>query len=273
VGAQEDREKAATDEIRLAVLGKPNVGKSSLCNALLGHERVVVDDQPGTTRDPVDTPFSWEGRRFLLIDTAGIRRRRLGDEPAQQIAVQKALRVIERADVAVLVVDATVGPTEQDARLAGLVADGASAAVVVLNKCDLLRPGDRESLRTRAAEELRFLDWAPVLFTSARTGENVTALLRHARRAHGQYSRRIPTAQLNRAFEELLDRNPPPSTRGRPIKLYYVTQTQVRPPTFVISTNHPQAVPHAYRRYLQNQIRTHFGFAGTGIRLILRQRK
>src|SRR6185312_15599580 len=213
--------------------------KSSLVNCLLGEERVLVHDQPGTTRDPIDTPFAFGGREYVLVDTAGMRRRRAIDTLTEHVAAKMARDQLERCDVAALVIDARLGATAEDARLASLIEDS--------GRC------------------------APVLLTSAVTRAGVTAILAEADKALAQASRRISTGELNKLLEQIVAHKPPPAGRGgRHVRLYYATQAQVRPPTFYLSTNHPAELGYPYRRFLVNRLREAYGFGGTPVRLVLR---
>jgi GTP-binding protein len=260
--------------LRLAFVGKPNVGKSSLVNCLLGEERVLVHDQPGTTRDPIDTPFSFAGREYLLVDTAGMRRRRSIDTLTEHVAAKMARDQLERCDVAALVVDAREGATAEDARLASLIEGSGRGALIVLNKKDLVPRAQIDARLESTREVLEFMRFAPVLMTSAVTRAGVTGIVSEAARVFGAASRRVPTGELNQLFEEIVARHPPPAgPAGRHVKLYYATQAGVRPPTFFVSTNHPADVGFAYRRFLVNQLRKAYGFEGTPIRLVFRAHK
>ena len=257
--------------LKLAFIGKPNVGKSSLVNCLLGEERVLVHDQPGTTRDPIDTPFSFGGREYLLVDTAGMRRRRSIDTLTEHVAAKMARDQLDRCDVAALVIDAREGATAEDARLASLIEDSGRCALVVLNKKDLVGRAAIDAKIESTREQLAFLRYAPVLLTSAVTRAGVTAILTEAAKAFDQASRRISTGELNKLLEQIVAQQPPPSGRGgRHVKLYYATQASSRPPTFFISTNHPPEVGFPYRRFLIKRLREAYGFEGTPIRLALR---
>jgi GTP-binding protein len=267
--------EAATEAgrpVRVAFVGRPNVGKSSLVNRLLGEDRVLVHDLPGTTTDPVDTPFDLAGQRYVLVDTAGIRRRARIEEPTEKISVSMALGQIARADVAVLVIDGTEGPAEQDARIAGAAEEAGRGVVVAVNKTDLLRAGDEKRLRDRIRDELPFIAFAPLRFVSARTGHGVPELVEAARAAWDQHGQRISTAELNRFFADVCETHPPPTLRGRSVRIFYVSQVAVHPPTFVLWANRPELVHHSYRRFLVNQLRERFGFAGTPVRIIARRR-
>ena len=274
-GDQMDAE--AEDEagpISLAFVGKPNVGKSSLVNRLLGEERVLVHDQPGTTRDPIDTPFRWQGREFLLVDTAGLRRRRAIDTLTEAVSAKMARDQLARADVVALVIDAQNGATAEDARLASFIEDSGRAALMVLNKSDLCRRAEIDRKVAAVREELGFMAWAPVVVTSAVTGRGTGEIPRLTVDVFAQWCRRVPTSELNKHFEEIVTRRPPPAgPGGRYVRLYYITQAQIRPPSFFVSTNYPTAVGLPYRRYLVNQLRDRYGFEGSPLRLVLRAHK
>ena len=266
--------------IRLAFLGKPNVGKSSLVNRLLGEERVLVHDMPGTTVDPIDTHVQIAGREFVLVDTAGIRRKRSIDrkDTVEVVSVSMAISNADRADVVALVMDAREGITEQDAKIAGLVEKAGRGILIVFNKVDLLGTGAaleaaRKRLLESVEDRLPFVEHAPVLFVSAVTGEKVSRLAATAAEIYGQYSRRITTAELNRFFADVQSKKQPPSAKGHPVKIHYITQAQVQPALFVLQVNRPEWVHYTYRRFLQNQIREAFGFQGAPVRLVCRQKK
>jgi GTP-binding protein len=274
-GAEDDApEDAPLGPLRLAFIGKPNVGKSSLVNCLLGEERVLVHDEPGTTRDPIDTQFSFGGREYVLVDTAGMRRRRAIDTLTEHVAAKMARDQLERCDVAALVIDARLGATAEDARLAGLIEESGRCALIVLNKKDLVGRAAIDGKVEASREELSFLRYAPLLVTSAVTRAGVTGILEAAWRVRDQASRRISTGELNKLLEQILAHKPPPAGRGgRHVRLYYVTQASVRPPTFFLSTNHPAEVGYPYRRFLVNQLRETYGFEGTPVRVVLRAHK
>ncbi|HEV3031296.1 MAG TPA: ribosome biogenesis GTPase Der [Polyangia bacterium] len=273
-GVGEEDTDAPRGPIRLAFVGKPNVGKSSLVNRLLGEERVLVHDAPGTTRDPIDTPFRFGGREYVLVDTAGLRRRRSIDTLTEHVAAKMSRDQLERCDVAALVIDAREGATAEDARLASLIEDSGRAALLVLNKKDLVSRADVDKRLASSREQLAFMSYAPVVLTSAATGAGVTAIATEAARLLGEASRRISTGQLNKLFEDIVARHPPPSgPAGRHVRLYYATQTNVRPPTFVVSTNQPDDIGQAYLRFLTKQLRNAYGFEGTPIRIHLRARR
>ncbi len=257
---------------RVAIIGRPNAGKSSLVNRLLGENRQLVDARPGTTVDPIDTLCERDGKRYVLIDTAGIRRKRGIDEAVESIAVMKAIRAIERADVVLLLIDAAEGPAEQDARLCGLVADRGRGLIVGLNKIDLLDGKARHAAVTRAREVLSFAPWAPLVPVSALTGKAVNKLLIAVDAVREEHGKRVSTSECNRFFEEVLDHHPPPTQRGKPVRLYYVTQAETHPPRFVVMTNEPDAIHFSYQRYVINAIRERFGFEGTPVRVTYKQK-
>jgi GTP-binding protein len=262
------------DVVRLAFVGKPNVGKSSLVNRLLGEERVLVHDAPGTTRDPIDTPFSFGGREYVLVDTAGMRRRRAIDTLTEHVAAKMARDQIDRCDVAAMVIDARTGATSEDAKLARLIEDAGRPSVIVLNKKDLVGRAEIDKKVAATREELGFMAHAPVVLTSAVTGAGVTQIVTAATRVAEQAARRIPTGTLNQLLEQIIAHQPPPSgPNGRHVRLYYATQASSSPPTFFISTNQPSAIGYAYRRFLVNQLRKAYGFEGAPIRIVLRAHK
>ncbi len=262
---------AAEAPIRLAFVGKPNAGKSSLVNRLLGEDRVLVHDQPGTTRDPIDTPFQAGGQEFVLVDTAGLRRRRAIDTQTEAVAAKMARDQLARADVVALVIDAGLGASAEDAKLASFIEESGRAAIVILNKMDLVGRAETDKRIEAAREVLDFVAYAPFLTMSASTGRGVGAIPEVAARVFAQWSRRVATSELNKNFEGIVARRLPPSgPAGKHLKLYFITQADIRPPTFFVSTNLPKAVGHPYRRYLVNQLRQIYGFEGAPLRLALR---
>jgi len=247
--------------VRLTILGRPNVGKSTLLNALVREERVVASPEPGTTRDPIDTTLVHGGRRFVLTDTAGIRRRKAVGEGVEKLSVLAALRSMERAEVAVLVLDGTEPGVDQDARLAGLVAERARALLVVVNKWDLVVKDPRTEKRTREELKwtLKFVSYAPIVFVSALTGSKVDKVLDLAAGLQDSFRMRVPTPALNKLLARVVDAHPAPIVDGRPLRLYYIAQVGTAPPAFAVTTNRPEKVPEAYKRYLSNQLREAFG--------------
>ena len=255
------------DVPRVAIVGRPNAGKSSLVNRLLREDRQLVDSRPGTTIDAIDALYEKNGEPWVLIDTAGMRRKRGIDKGVEGRAVMKAIRASERSHVVVLLVDAKEGVAEQDAKLAGLVVDRGRALVIGMNKMDLMDESERKHAIERARDVLAFAPWARVVGTSAVNGRGVNKLMDAAEAALGEHRKRVTTAELNRFMEEVLAHHPPPTMKGRSVRLYYVTQAEVRPPRFVIVTNEPDAVHFSYQRYVANALRERFGFEGTPIRL------
>ena len=259
--------------LRVAFVGKPNAGKSSLTNRLVGEERSLVHDQPGTTTDPVDTPFELGGRKYILVDTAGVRRKAKVEDAVEKIAVSMSIGQIERADVVVLVVDSEIGISEQDARLAGMVADAGRALIVALNKSDLVRGSEaKEKLLQSVEDTFHFLSWVPVHQMSAARGDGVDRLMDLVDQVASQFSRRITTAQLNRFFSDVCGTTPPPLYRGRSVRVSYLTQGQVRPPTFLLFANQPEGLSPQYRRFVINQLRATYGFHGTPLRVVVKSK-
>jgi GTP-binding protein len=269
-----EEEEEEPEAIKIAIVGRPNVGKSSLLNRILGQERSIVHDVPGTTRDAIDTQLDWEGEPVVLIDTAGIRRKGRIQRGVEKYSVLRALRAIDRADVVLLLIDAVEGATAQDAHIAGYILEEAKSVVVVINKWDLV---EKDTYTMQIYLEhvytvLRFLDYVPVLFVSALTGQRVDQVLPTALRVQGARLIRIATAELNRILQEATARHSPPSKAGKRLKFYYVTQAAVDPPTFVFFVNDPHLVHFSYERYLENRLREHYGFLGTPLRLSFRKR-
>lgn len=266
-----------TGPIRLAVVGRPNAGKSTLINRLLGFERMLVTDVPGTTRDAVDTPLETPDGRYVLIDTAGIRRRRSIDADVEKLCVSQALDAIGRCDVALVVLDATAPVAEQDARIAGCAHEKGRGVVLLANKWDAARKNgiwrDERHFEREVRLALKYLAYAPVLVISARTGEGTDAILPKARRVFANYVRRVPTADLNRLVGAVQDRFPPPIFRSKRVKLYYAAQTGIRPPRFTFVANHPEGVHFSYRRHIVNALREAFGFHGVPIEVAFKPRK
>jgi GTP-binding protein len=262
------------DRLKIAIVGRPNVGKSSLLNRLLGQERVVVSEVPGTTRDAIDTEITHNGRRFLLIDTAGIRRRGRVEQGIEKYSVLRAQRAIERADVVALVVDATEVATAQDLHIAGDVEREGKGAILVVNKWDLVEKDNHTTQRylDEIARELNFMRWVPVLFISALTGQRVPRLLDEAVAVEAERQKRVPTGQLNDLIERVVAAHPPAAHKGRLLKLFYGAQVDVAPPTFVFFVNDPDLVHFAYERYLENTLREAYGFRGSAVRLRFRKR-
>ena len=267
-------EKRDEDLTRVAVVGRPNVGKSSLINRLLGYKRVLVDESPGTTRDAIDTVLERNGKGYVLVDTAGIRRKSRISLRLEQYSIVEALRSIDRSDVALLLLDSKEGVTDQDARIGGFVHEKGKGCILLVNKWDLVKK-DTDTLKEferEVYEQLKYLAYAPILFISALTGQRVPRILDLIDQVAGQMKRRIPTAQLNKRFGRWVETNPPPLFKNRIVKLNYITQVSTGPPTFLIYTNHPEGIHFSYQRYLVNQMREAFGFQGVPIRLGYRRK-
>ena len=270
---QED-EAVEDDSVKIAIVGKPNVGKSSLLNRLAGEARSIVSDIPGTTRDAVDTKIEYEGIPITLIDTAGIRRRGKVDPGVEKFSVVRSMRAIERCDVALLMIDAVEGITAQDAHIAGYVKDEWKSAVVIVNKWDAVEKDNysMQNYTDRIRQELNFMDYVPLLFISAKTGQRVEQVLPLALRAQEERLARITTGALNRILQKAQDQHSPTSRTGTNIRLYYGTQVRTDPPTFMIYCNNPQLAHFTYLRFLENQIRKEYPYTGTPIRLVLKPR-
>lgn len=268
-------EAAEEDEtVKVAIVGRPNVGKSSLLNRLLGEERAIVSPIPGTTRDAIDTRLLYEGMGVTLIDTAGIRRRGHINVGVEKYSVLRTLRAIDRADVVLLLIDAVEGIAAQDAHIAGMVIDKSRSVVVVVNKWDAVEK-DTYTMNTfteKVRQGLHFLDYVPILFISAKTGQRVDQVLPTALRVQEERLIRLPTAELNRIVHDALDRHQPSFKSGRRLKILYASQVDTNPPTFLFHVNDPQLVHFTYRRFLENQIRERYSFLGTPIRLSFRAR-
>jgi GTP-binding protein len=263
------------EALRIAIVGRPNVGKSMLLNAILGEERVIVSEVPGTTRDSIDTPFEYAGQRLVLVDTAGIRRRGHVERGLEKHSVLRAQRAVERADVALLVLEAPEGVTAQDAHIAGYVAEAFCGLVLVANKWDLVG-GDgsnRQEFERLTRQRLRFATWAPLCFVSAKERTGLPALLEQTLRAGQERRRRVPTAELNALVERATAEKPPPTSGSRRLKSFYVTQAEAAPPTFVFFVNDASLVHFSYRRYLENVLRKAYGFPGNPLRLVFRSRR
>ena len=275
--AQEDEMEDEEHVIQLALVGRPNVGKSSLTNKLLGQERTMVSDIPGTTRDAIDTLFTdTDGTRFNIIDTAGMRKKKaVEDESLERYSVLRSIAAIDRCDVALLLIDAQTGVTEQDTKIAGLILNAGKAVIVVVNKWDAIEKDTNtmEQMRKKILGDLKFMSYAPVLFLSALTGQRVNNVLGAVKAAFEQYRKRIPTGVLNEALADAQASLQPPISAGRRLKIYYATQQSVCPPNFVFFINDEELMHFAYERYLENQFRKSFGFAGTPIRFILREKQ
>jgi GTP-binding protein len=262
------------DSIRIAVIGKPNVGKSSLVNALLGEERVIVSDVPGTTRDSIDTPFTHDGEKYVLIDTAGIRRKSKVSENIEKYSIIRAITAIERSDVCLLMIEATEGVTEQDKRIAGISHEAGKGLVIVVNKWDLIEKDNHtvKEFEKTIRIELPFLQYAPIVFISVLKKQRIHNVIEIAKAVSNQCSMRIPTGQLNGVISDAMLMNQPPSDKGKRLKIYYVTQVGVKPPLFSFKINDRELMHFSYSRYMENKIRAAFGFDGTPLKFVFREK-
>jgi GTPase len=261
---------------RVAIIGRPNAGKSSLLNRIAGKERALVDERPGTTRDPVDITVERDGRSMILVDTAGIRRKGKVTKEADALegaSVFQAIRAMERCDVAVLLCDGAAGIAEQDAKILGLAVDRGRAIIIAVNKIDLLDAKARKGLEEQARDKLSFVPWAPVVPISAKTGRGVGPLLTTVQQAFEAFRSRVSTGQLNRFFEKVLTTHPPPTMGNRAPRLFFVTQVETAPPHFVVMTNEPEHIHFSYQRYITNQLRKAFGFDGIPLRISYKKRR
>ncbi len=272
-GGETEEEEDARPKI--AIVGKPNVGKSSIVNKLLGENRVIVSDIAGTTRDAVDTPVVFNGKEYVLIDTAGLRRRSKIKEELERFSIIRTVTAVERADVVVVVIDAGEGVTEQDAKIAGIAHDRGKGIVIAVNKWDSIEKDDKTIYKYTAKirEILSFLPYAQILFLSAKTGQRITKLFEVVEVVIQNQNLRIATGVLNEIMTEATALQQPPSDKGKRLKLYYITQVSVKPPTFVIFVNDKELMHFSYTRYIENKIREAFGFSGTSLKFIIRERK
>lgn len=269
-----DEQEVDADVLKIAVVGKPNAGKSSIVNRLLGYDRVIVSDIAGTTRDAVDTPFEVDGQKYLLIDTAGMRRKRSVDEDLEYYSVVRALTAVRRADVVLIVFDASEDISEQDVRIAGYVHEQGKPSVVVMNKWDLV---DKDTntiyrFRDKLNESLKFMDYYVPLFISAKTGKRTDTIIENARKCYENGCRRVSTGLLNDVLQDALLANEPPSKKGRRLKIFYTTQVAANPPSFVIFVNDATLMHFSYRRYIENALRRAFDFSGTPVRISVRNK-
>jgi GTP-binding protein len=260
------------DEIKVALIGRPNVGKSSIFNTLVGEERSIVSDVAGTTRDAIDTPVIREGQKFLFIDTAGMRRKARIDEPIEKYSIIRSLRAVDRSDVVLMVIDAIDGITEQDKKIAGYAHEAGKGIVLVVNKWDLYDKDNTSTLRytENLRRELVFMQYAPVVFVSAMTKQRIHRLPEVIHYVAEQNAMRISTSVLNQVVEDAIAINPPPTEKGQRLKILYATQVKIKPPTFVIFVNEPEIMHFSYQRYLENKLRKAFGFEGTPLQMIIR---
>jgi len=270
-----ETEAEEDDSVKIAIVGKPNAGKSSLLNRLTGSERAIVSPIPGTTRDAVDTRILYDGIPITLIDTAGIRRRGKIDPGVEKYSVLRAMKAIERADVALLMIDAATGITAQDTHIAGFISDAWKSTVVLVNKWDTIEKDayTMDAYTQHIRQELNFMDYVPILFISAKTGQRVEKVIPLALQVQEERLARISTSKLNRILRDAQDAHPAPSRGGRPLKIYYATQVRSDPPTFLVYVNDPKRMHFSYRRYLENKIREAYGFLGTPIRIVLKGKR
>jgi GTP-binding protein len=270
----DDSEESDSDSVKVAVIGKPNVGKSSLVNHIAGEERMLVSNIPGTTRDAVDTEIENKFGKFILIDTAGIRRKSRVDDNIERYSVMRAYAAVERADVCVILIDATEGFTEQDSKIAGFAHEEGKACIIAVNKWDLVAKTEKtmEEFRKNLVEDFSFMSYAPIIFISAKTGQRVDRLFELIKYVNEQNCMRISTGMLNDILSDAVERVQPPSDKGKRLKVMYITQPSTKPPTFVVFVNHSSLFHFSYQRYIENQIRSTFGLEGTPVRFIVRER-
>jgi GTP-binding protein len=261
---------------RIAIIGRPNAGKSSLLNRVLGEDRMLVDDKPGTTRDAIESLVEREGKHYVFVDTAGMRRKgkvAKADDTVEGISVLQAVRTLERAEVTVLVCDAAEGVAEQDAKILGLADDRSKAMVIALNKSDLLDKAGMDAAEEAARDKISFAPYVPIVRISAKKGRGIAELFRTVDEVAAAFKRRVGTGELNRFFEQVLDTRPPPTSQGKAPRLYYITQAESSPPTFVVITNAPDAIHFSYRRFVVNQLRKAFGFEGVPVRVFYKAKR
>lgn len=268
-------EEAEDDRPKIAIVGKPNVGKSSLINKLTGEERVIVSDIAGTTRDAIDTEIKYQGREYIFIDTAGLRRKNKIKEEIERYSIIRAVTAVERADVVVIVIDAVEGVTEQDAKIAGIAHERGKGIIIAVNKWDAIEKDDKTIYKysERIREVLSFMPYAEIMFISAKTGQRLPKLFEMIDVVLENNSLRVATGVLNEIMAEAVALQQPPSDKGKRLRLYYITQVSVKPPTFVIFVNDKELMHFSYTRYLENRIRDAFGFKGTSLKFIIRERK
>lgn len=272
---QFDGDDYEPDIIKIAVVGRPNVGKSSLTNAILGQERSIVSNTPGTTRDAIDTSFERNGQRYVIIDTAGMRRKsKVAETTTERYSVIRSLRAIDRSDAVLMVINAEEGLIEQDKKIVGYAHEQGKAIILVVNKWDLIAKDDKTAsvMEKKIRSELLFLQYAPMVFVSAETKQRVSRILDLVNGAVEQNAMRVHTSILNEIVRDAMQLNPPPSDKGKRLKIYYVTQSGVKPPTFVFFVNEPELMHFSYERFLENKIRENFGFEGTPIRIVVKKR-
>ena len=271
---QDQEQTEEEDEIKVAVIGRPNTGKSSLVNAIIGEERVIVSNIAGTTRDAIDQPFEYEGQKYILIDTAGIRRRKNVDENIERYSVIRSISAIERSDVCILMIDAVEGVTEQDKKIGGMAHEAGKGVVIAVNKWDLIEK-DSQTMGTftrKIREELSFMPYASLLFISARTNQRLLNVLKEARAVAEHRAQRISTGRLNAVMEDAMMMKQPPSDKGKQLKIYYVTQVGVKPPLFSFQVNKRELMHFSYARYLENKLREAYDFSGTSVKFVFREK-
>ncbi len=271
---QNEIDAEAEDAIKVAVIGKPNAGKSSIINRILGEERVIVSDIPGTTRDAIDTGFTKNGKNYVFIDTAGIRKKKKVEENIEKYSVIRSYMAVDRADVCLLMIDANEGITEQDTKIAGYAHDNGKATVIVVNKWDSIEKDGKtmEEMRKKITNDLAYMTYAPIIFVSALTGQRVNEVFDMISFVYEQNNVRISTGKLNEVLADAMNKVQPPTDRGKRLKIYYMTQASTKPPTFVIFCNSIELFHFSYRRYLENQIREVFDLQGTPVRFMLREK-
>jgi GTP-binding protein len=264
----------ADDVIRVSIIGRPNVGKSSLTNAILGEERVIVSDIAGTTRDAIDTPFERDGQEYVLVDTAGMRKRGKVYESTEKYSVMRAMKAIEDSDVVLVVINGEEGIIEQDKKIAGYAHEAGRAIIIVVNKWDAVEKDDKTMNRftEEIREEFKFLDYAPILFVSAKTKQRIHTILPKVNQVAESHAMRVPTATLNELINEAQIMAPPPTDKGKRLRINYATQAAVKPPTFILFVNDPELMHFSYERYIENKIRQAFVFEGTPIRILTRKK-
>lgn len=270
----DDEEEEEEDVIKVAVIGKPNVGKSSLINKILGENRVIVSDVAGTTRDAIDSPFEHEGQKYIFIDTAGMRKKGKIDENVERYSVIRSLAAVDRCDVVLILIDAQEGVTEQDTKIAGYAHDKGKASIICVNKWDLIEKSTNtmELYRNDVQRDLAYMTYAPVAFFSAKTGLRLNKIFELIKYVNIQHAMRISTGVLNDVLNEAITKVQPPSDKGKRLKIYYITQATTKPPTFILFVNDRELAHFSYIRYLENQIRTSFGLEGTPVRFIIREK-
>ncbi|MBQ6734292.1 MAG: ribosome biogenesis GTPase Der [Lachnospiraceae bacterium] len=271
----EDEAETEEDDIKVAVIGRPNAGKSSVINRLLGEDRLIVSDIAGTTRDAVDTRLSYGGKTYTLIDTAGLRRKNKIKEELERYMILRAVAAIERADVCVLLIDAEEGVTEQDAHIAGIAHERGKGMLIAVNKWDLIEKDNKtvKEYTAKIRQVLSFMPYAEILFTSAKTGQRLKKLYPMIDNIADMRALRIKTGLLNEVLSDAMAMQPPPTDRGRPLKIFYMTQVSVKPPTFVLFVNEKKLMHYSYTRYIENRLRDAFGFSGTPLKFLVRERK